>query len=274
MIKAIEFGEKVFKDVNELHKALKSNKEHLINLKKTVKRSKALNFIDASKLVGSTNKDIDLEEGFIYPVINTTNYLDSHGDVHIKGIWNKSAREQQNKIYYIINHKLEIGNVISYPKDVEIMLVDTTFENLGKDVEGETQALVFKTKLQDYSNAEAKHIIENRLPAENSVSMIYVKIDLAINNTEKGFESEKAIFDKYIDTIANKEKAIEETYFWAVTEAKIHKEGSMVLQGSNDATPILYPEINEPSNDTQEEPKSEPSDDTQELITIINELKF
>jgi ribosomal protein L37E len=39
--------------------------------------------------------------------------------------------------------------------------------------------------------------------------------------------------------IANKADADLMGYFWAVTELKIRDEGSMVVKGSNDATPIL-----------------------------------
>ena len=51
--------------------------------------------------------------------------------------------------------------------------------------------------------------------------------------------------------IANKEEADRVGYFWAVTEAKIVKEGSMVLFGSNSVTPLLQKDI-EPDAPTQE----------------------
>ena len=90
--------------------------------------------------------------------------------------------------------------------------------------------------------------------------MQYVKIDLAIDSSDSDMEEEKAVWDMYINDIANKEAAIEQGYFWAVTEAKIYKEGSMVLAGSNDVTPMVYPKEIQPSNDTD---NNEPSNDTQ-----------
>ena len=88
--------------------------------------------------------------------------------------------------------------------------------------------------------------------------MQYVKISLGINSTEKDFAEQKAYYDKRISEIANKEVVEEQGYFWGVEEAKIVKEGSMVIFGSNDATPIQYTEAvidtsgkQEPSKDTQ-----------------------
>ena len=239
MIKCAELN-RVFDTKKEMFKALKSNKDHIISLKKgAVKNSDGFPYTAQNNL--HQTKSIEgLEKGFIYPVINTTKYMDSHHDVHFDGIWNKSIKEQQGNVYYLVNHQLEIGKVIAYPENVEMMIKEIEWKDLGKNYSGTTQALIFKTKIFDYSNKDAAYVIENRLKAENSIRMQYVKMNLAINDESKEFKEEKAYYDKHINTISNKEMAEELGYFWGIEEAKIYKEGSMVLLGSNDATPIIY----------------------------------
>ena len=57
----------------------------------------------------------------------------------------------------------------------------------------------------------------------------------------------------YEKKIVNKEVAIEAGYFFPVKELSIEREGSMVIQGSNDATPIILPGS---SKDTQDDGSS------------------
>jgi len=88
------------------------------------------------------------------------------------------------------------------------------------------------------------------------VRMQYVKIKLAINSSIAEDIEYKKYFDEKIDLIANKSVALEQGYFWGVEEAKIHKEGSLVLFGSNDATAILSNEAGQKStSETIEPPK-------------------
>ncbi len=238
MIKCASLPNKEFNSKEELFKSLKENKEKIINLKKSAVKESQPFEINASLAI----KSGDLNEGFIYPVINTTNIQDSHQDIHLKGIWNKSAKEQTGKVHYLINHKHEIGSVIAYPKDVEIEVNEMKWTDLGEDFQGTTEALTFKTNIFDYSNADAANVVKNKIPMQNSISMIYVKIEMGINSTDKEFKEEKAVWDKYYPEVANKETLIENGHGFFVSEAKIHREGSMVLAGSNHATPILYPE--------------------------------
>jgi len=240
VIKAVEFKNKSFDTKEDLFKELKANKKELIGLKTAEVKHSAPLSMSLNKL--ETTKGIDgLDKGFIYPVINTTKYMDSHNDVHFDGIWNRSINDQQGKVHYLINHELEVGKVIAYPKDVEVLVKDVLWKDLGADYSGYTQALIFKTNVFDYSNVDAKKIIKEEIEIQHSVRMQYVKIDLAINSSDEDTIEEKAVWEKHINEIANKDEVIEQGYFWAVTEAKIYKEGSMVLSGSNDVTPMIYP---------------------------------
>lgn len=236
---------KEFPDKASMYAELKANKEAIIGLKKAA--TKFTDWIgdyvkaivdEANKAEGGASAEIKMGD-FVYPVINTTNWFDSHGDVHLDGIWDVSAKDQNGKTYYIINHELELGKVISYPQDVEIMLRKMQWRELGKDVDGETQALIFKVKLTEKGNADAVKAIMDKVPLQNSIRMRYVRIELCINDTSDYYKEEYANWLKHYDKVANKTELNEAGFFWAVIEAKIEKEGSAVLYGSNEVTPVL-----------------------------------
>jgi hypothetical protein len=259
-IKALEFPNESFETKGELFAHLKKYKETLIGLKKAKAiNSDSIKATDIREL--EAIKAANVEDGFIHAVINTTKYLDSHNDLHLDGIWTKSVGEQQGKIYFVSDHDLTIKSVIAFPKDVEMKVEQIAWKDLGADFEGSTEALIFKVAKEDIQLKEAKTIIEQKVAIEHSVRMQYVNIDLAINSEEKDLAEERALWDSTIGLVANKAQALEQGYFWAVGEAKIFKEGSMVLSGSNDVTPMLLSKQEiEPSKDTH---TIEPSEDTQ-----------
>lgn len=244
--------DKEFDSKEEMFAELLVNKDRLIQIKKAaIKDSDAI-------LCHVRDNESQKAEGdnaavgygsTIYPVINTTNWLDSHDDLHVDGIWDVSVKDQQGKVYYIINHDLMIGSVISYPDDVEPMIQSLSWKQLGFDYEGTTQALIFKTTLNEYANADAYKAIVAKKPLQNSIRMRYIDMALCINDNSDDYKAEKANFDKYLKVCANKEDALERGYFWAITQAAIHKEGSAVIFGSNSATPIRY---SDPSSNSQE----------------------
>lgn len=264
-----------FDTPEQMFKALLDNKDKIIGLKKAATKdseeipAKFLMFKDdvETKSLGWVEKD------YLYPVINTTNFMDSHSDVHLKGIWNKSIKEQQGSVHYVIEHELKVSSVIAYPKDVEMMVKEISWSDLGQSFEGTTQALIFKTNVFEYSNDSARRAIEHKAPVQHSVRMQYVKMELAINSKSPDFLKEKEAYDKYLPEIVNKDAVEKQGYFWAITEAKIYKEGSMVLFGSNSVTPMI--EYTEPTKVTQ----NEPSDDTRkvdmgEIKSILKNFKI
>ena len=241
MFKSVALPNKEFETKEDLFKSLKENKDKIIALKKgVVKYSQPFSISNQT-----ATKNSRFDSGYIYPVINTTNVQDSHLDCHLKGIWNKTVNEQQGKVHYLINHKHEIGSVIAYPKDVEMIIENMNFKDLGSDYNGTTEALIFKTNVFDYSNNDAANVVKNKIPMQNSISMIYVKIEMGINSTDKDFAEEKKVWDKYHNEVVNKDFLYDNGHCFFISEAKIHREGSMVLAGSNDQTPILYPESKE-----------------------------
>ena len=246
---AKEFPGLEFDTKEELLNHLKENESKIISLKKaTIKNSEGCHYTTTNK-DNETIKGIDgLKQDHIYAVINTTNIMDSHNDVHLPKIWNQSLKEQKGRVFYVTDHDLKIDSVIAFPKDVSMSVKNIDWKDLGENFEGKTQALIFEVAKDKVEHKGANNIIENKLDIEHSVRMQYVKMELAINSEEKEDKEYKKIFDKHINQIANKQVALDNGYFWAVTEAKIVQEGSMVLRGSNGSTPLLQPLNDHQSN--------------------------
>lgn len=253
VFKAIELPGMEFESQLEMFKAIKENFQTISDAKKAeIRESEGIMVRPAE--AGGAIKSLTLDKGFIYPVINTTKYMDSHNDVHLDGIWDRSLKDVQGKIYYVSDHEIKVGSVIAYPQDVKVMVQEVAWKELGFDLPGKTQALMFKIAVDKIRKKEALDIINEKIDIQHSVRMQYVKFSLAINSSEPDMKSEKANWDKHYSKIANKVRADENGYFFAVEEAKIVKEGSMVLYGSNDATPMLLPK----SDSLNSAPKTDP----------------
>ena len=168
-------------------------------------------------------------------VINTTNVLDSHGDVHMKGIWKKSLSEKRD-LLFLQEHQMAFDKIIADGENLSAKVETLSFKELGFDLPGTTEALVFSAKIEKARNAFMLEQYKNGYVKQHSVGMQYVKLALAINDEQ--YPTEKAVWDKYISEVANKQAAEDAGYFWAVTEAKVI-EGSAVPLGSNSFTPTI-----------------------------------
>ena len=259
----------------DLFKWLKENKTFLLQAKKAqIKEADAVLFAHVGEAPEAVNKSevqaqTDPTKLQVKAVINTTNLMDSHDDVHIKGIWNKSLNEK--KSYYLLQeHQMKFDKVIS--DEVKASAVEISWADLGQSYEGKTQALVFDANLEQKVNPFMFEQYQNGRVKNHSVGMQYIKIQLAVNSEDKYFKDEKETWDKYVGEIVNRELAEDKGYFYAVTEAKII-EGSAVLVGSNRVTPTLN--TSEPSKSLTTE---EPSNDTPPEVAkvdwtyIINKL--
>jgi hypothetical protein len=243
MIKSVYFNDKVFESKEALFKALKDNEEDIIEFKKGHVYKGVDKCVTTGQLIAEseTVKGIGFrtKDGFIYPIISTTRYMDSHDDVHFDGCFNKTEREQQGRVYYCADHNLSTTGVVANKRDVRMMIKSIPWSVVGKDFEGTTQALIFEIEKSKIINEIALKLIESDPEIENSIRMLYTDVKMAINSKDKAFAENKAYFDSRIDMIANKEKAMKQGYFFGVESLKIHKEGSMVIEGgSNDATRI------------------------------------
>lgn len=244
MIKSQYLKGKEFNSKKELFKSLQDN----IDVIKAAK-SASCKYSNPTSIELKTKTEevkgvtsITLDPSKSYHVINTTNKMDSHDDVHVNGIWNKSVKDQQGNVFFVTDHELSVSTIITHKDNVNMSVKSFTWEELGLEAKGSTEALVFEVDKSDILHPTAKAIIESKSDIEHSVRMRYVTFDLAINDDSKDFTTEKAVWDSTINLIVNKEAAEAQGYFFRVSEAKIVREGSMVLFGSNDATPILEQE--------------------------------
>lgn len=259
MITAKEFPNKTFATKQELFTALRENKQEIYALKKAeTKYADAVSFVvpvmnDKGESVKAETIDLSTVNSIQAKlVINTTGLLDSHSDVHIKGLWKKSVRENKN-ILLLQEHVMKFDHVITDKNKAYIQTY--TWKELGFKFDGDTEALVFDSIIDKDRNPYMFDQYGKGYVKEHSVGMRYVNYELAINSESKFDEEEKAVWDKYIDQVANRDVAEAQGYFWAVLEAKV-VEGSAVVKGSNYATPTL--EIEEAKADNIQE-NSEPS---------------
>lgn len=265
MIVVKEFPNKQFNSKEELFKALRENKNTLIAQKKMITKQAdaVIHYVQVENEKGETIKATYSDTSVINQlkaelVINTTNLMDSHSDVHIKGIWNKSAKEQKN-LLLLQEHKMTFDHIIS--DNVDVSVKEVKWSDLGYSYKGTTEALTFDVLIDKQRNPFMFDQYAKGYVKEHSVGMRYVKMELAINSDSKWDVEEKEIWDNYIDQVVNKEQAEEQGFFWAVLEAKI-VEGSAVVKGSNFATPTINVEAvkddtptitTEPTEVTQEE---------------------
>jgi len=270
-IKSIYFPDRTFTSKDDLFAQLKANEENIIEFKKahiykgcdkSETKGVAVFNEETLKGIGFTTKN-----NFIYPIISTTKYMDSHDDVHFDGCFTKTVKDQQGKVYYCADHDLSLKGIIASKKNVEMLVKNIDWQFVGKDYTGETQALIFAIDKSTITNKDALTLIDSDPELENSIRMQYVKVMMGIDSKDKQYALNKQYYDSRISEIANKDKAIEQGYFFGVEELKIHKEGSMVIAGgSNDATRI-YQQTTEPTkvtlvnteppNGTQNRPKTD-----------------
>jgi hypothetical protein len=221
-------------------KQLIANKQEIIDFKKS--QMHKTDPFSVAQLVETTTKELhthnvdDLDKGEIKRTIiaNTYNWLDSHGDVHIDGVFSASIKQRQDKILHLHDHLHQLGAKVGKPQNVAEKSI--SWRDLGVDKAGTTQAVFMDSLIQkDLNPMIFKQYLEGEI-TQHSVGMQYVKIVLAINDPEE--KEEFAAYEKYIDRIGNADKAEEQGFFWAVLEAKLI-EISAVIQGSNELTPTI-----------------------------------
>lgn len=252
-----------FKDQKALKAFLVENEELLIaSRKSTIKE--AAGFYAAPSLLldevvlggamkaeDKTSKLLDKDVLQAKAAINTTNMFDSHKDLHIPGMWDKSLKENKNAMH-LEEHQRSFKNIIASGSDVKAYVETKTWKSLGYNFEGKTEVLTHDVNIRKERHAYMHEQYAKGYVNNHSVGMQYVKILLAVND-EDDYPEYKEIWDKYIDLGINKAKAEEWGYFWAVTEAK-YIEGSAVPMGSNHLTPTQsVKEINTDAEDLSAE---------------------
>ena len=248
-------------------KNLIANKAELIELKKAEKKfTNGLNTVLNTKSVAKglySNKEDKLERTIVG---NTYLFMDSHDDVHSKGVFTKSIKERQDKIFHLHDHEFKITSKVGEP--LKVYEDSISWKDLGVNANGTTEALFMDTEIIKDYNAQIYNEYKANKINQHSVGMQYVKIDLAVNDED--YKEEYKLWQDTIDTIGNKDYAESKGYYWYVREAKLI-EISAVLLGSNELTPTLGETKIEPSQDTQ---KEEADLITFDIAKAINNLKF
>ena len=235
-----------FNTRKELFEFLIENKETLIAQKKAVTKFSDGFAFDSKSILIPGGLDVDVSKANepivdapdtlqVKAVINTTNVMDSHDDVHLPGLWDKSLKENKN-IMHLQEHQMKFDSIISDGKDLKSRVETKQWKGLGFGFKGDTQALIFDSTVKKSRNKYMHTQYADGHVKNHSVGMRYVKLSLAINDEDAG--SNFDTWEKYIDQVANKEIAEAQGYFWAVKEAKVI-EGSAVPIGSNQFTPTL-----------------------------------
>lgn len=228
-------------------KFLQANKYALIHQKKSIlKEADGFAFVPidlgdpaagASKIINKAAAVADdVETLLVKAIINTTNILDSHNDLHLPGIWDKSLKENR-MIMHVQEHKShEFKSIIADGEDLKAYAKNYTFKELGFNYEGKTQALVFDSMVRRKRNVYMFGQYNEGHVKNHSVGMRYMKLLLAIGDKDIASAEEYENYEKHIDLIANKDEANAKKWFWIVPEAKVI-EGSAVPLGSNSVTP-------------------------------------
>ena len=265
-----------FENKNELLDYLSKNQNKIIAQKKAItKRGDEVLFSFPAEFIKElgvkkaiNNMPIEeIEEVLkVKAVINTTNWLDSHGDVHITGLWDKSLQENKY-VMHLQEHEMKFDKIISDGDNLKAYVQNYTWKQLGANYTGKTQALIFDSTILEDRNEYMYEQYSKGYVKNHSVGMQYVKMYLCIN--DEGYSSEFDNWNKYFPLVANSEDATAQGYFWAVTEAKI-VEGSAVVIGSNIWTPTMdmaEKNIDEPTDDDQATPKNEPLNNSTQTQT-------
>lgn len=241
------YGSKEFATKKELFDFIVTNKDILIAQKKAIKKD-----VDCSVMIPPTiawdkkiiaskanGEEIDismLNSLKVVVVINTTNFMDNHDDVHIPGIWNKSLLENKMIMHVQEHDMMEFEKIISDGADLKAYTKQFTWTELGYPYTGTTEALIFESVIRRKRNEFMLNQYANGWVRNHSVGMRYMKMDFAIN--DEAYPNEYEAWRKYYPMIANYEQADDRGYFCYVLEAKCI-EGSAVPMGSNTATPTL-----------------------------------
>lgn len=255
MIKSHYFPDKEFATKEDLFNSLRENIDFIIaekkaSIQKSCEKGMSVSCksLDLLKFTDQL-KGIIIDDNYHYIAVNTTRILDSHNDLHIDGIWNKSIKEQQGNNYLVLDHELCIDKVVVRKEHIEMFLAKLPFAMFGKSYKGETQALIYKFPKGKVVNEAAEDWLSSGDQIEASVRMQYVTIEFAMDSNAPQDVTEKKRYDEYIDYIANKADFEYIPYFFVVKEAKNIRESSLVVAGSNPVTGNINNKNIEPLED-------------------------
>ena len=229
-----------FEDKDQLIEYLVSNKAELIDLKKS-----AIKYADAttglvanSGLVSKALANSQDTDQVIYRTLvgNTYNWMDSHDDVHLNGLFGVSIKDRAGRIWHRHDHVNQLTAKVG--KFSQVYEQTVNWSDVGVNKSGQTMALLADSAIRKSYNALIFESYKDDEIDQHSVGMQYSKLALAVNNKDNKEEFEN--WNKYIGLLGNPEKAVEKGFFWAIKEAKLI-EISCVTEGSNELTGMYNP---------------------------------
>lgn len=246
----------------ELIKYLVKNKLELIDLKKSAIKQfvdTPCSLVEESGLISkATQNNQDTDEVLYRTIIgNTYNWMDSHDDMHLNGLFAQSIKDRNGRIYHRHDHVNQLTAKVGKFSQVYEQVVNWT--DVGVNKIGQTMSLLGDSAIKKAYNQLIFDSYKDGEIDQHSVGMQYVKIFLCVND-----RSEKEEFDnwnKYFPLLGNPEKATNKGFFWAVKEAKLI-EISCVTEGSNELTGMYNP----PNGSVKIDPQIS-SQQIKELIT-------
>jgi HKD family nuclease len=262
-----QFPDKKFTDKMDLIRFIKKNQEELLFLKKSEYKTNVKHDInlDLKKEYNPIIERITSDIIEVKAVINTTNIIDSHLDLHLESVWNKTVADNKTT-YQLQEHKHTFDGILSAKASQANEQMN--FRDLGLDVDFDTIANVNTFTLSRSKNKTMFDAYANGEVMQHSVGMRYVNLSFAVADEDN--QKEMDYFNEMLAKAVNPEVGLLNGYFWVVNEAK-KIEGSAVLFGSNSITPTLYVKNYEPSLDTS---KVEPSSDTHKQKVKFNINQF
>lgn len=210
-------------------------------------------------------EDITSDVVEVKAVINTTNVIDSHLDLHVKGIWNKTVNDNPYT-YHLKQHENKFESVLSSrAKNINEVM---NFKDLGLSIDREMEANLNVFTLDKAKNPFMFDQYISGEVKQHSVGMVYVNIELAWHDEDS--KKDMDFFNWAKSEAINPEVADHYGYCWVVREAK-KREGSAVVFASNSITPTLYVKNFEPQSSTQktEPPKGTQKDEKKKSVTFI-----
>jgi len=278
ILKSILGEQKEFASKELMISYIKENLDQIIDFKKSIEQKSvdkglAVSCKTLNKIrMEVADKAVSVDKDYYYIAVNTTRILDSHDDLHINGIWNKSVSDQQGKNYLVDTHSLTIRDTIVRKEHIEMFVAKVTFASLGMPYAGSTQVLVYKFRKDKVMSKEAKEWLESGDAIQASVRMMYISIDFALDSNAPEDKKAKDNYDAYKNEIANASDFEYIPYFFIIKEAKNSRESSLVPFGSNPITGNIIKNI-EPSADTHDKVEPLKNTHSKQLKEMSNKLK-
>lgn len=165
---------------------------------------------------------------------NSAYWCDTQMDVLVADCWKRSINDRAGMMPHLHDHihqiDAEVGDVVNvYSQDISLT-------DLGLSKSGTTQCLIWETDILKSYNERVFNRYRSGKVKQHSIGLMYVKIELAINDKES--EKEYDFWNKHISQVINPDVPLENGFFFVVQEIKV-LECSAVLFGSNILTPTL-----------------------------------